>query len=574
MMVPFAPETIARYARNGQWGTDTFFALFAANAAATPGAVAIADPPNRPALVGGDLERLTYREALRRVEAVATLLHRNGLRTGDVMLVQMPNVNELILLYLAAARAGIIVSPVPVQYRHHELAYIVSTLAPKAYCSVARLGEAKLIDFFRDAADFHGTVFGIGEDLPHGVVDLRAAWKDGVARGNLPPPATDPNAVFTICWTSGTEGRPKAVPRTHNNWLASAEWTLRSMQARRGDAFLAMFPFVNAAAFGGLMAPWLKVGGSLALHHPFDIEVLLRQLADEGITYTLMAPALLASILHRAESGDQTVRIHSLKAIGTGSAPPDPGVIARFEARFSIPVVNVFGSNEGAQLCSAAADVPDPQTRARLFPRDGDEGWTADKRTANGGVYRLYDLETGERITGPGRVGEMRISGPATFPGYYERGAFNREGFDADDFFRTGDLFELVEGEGGCRYLRFVGRSKEIIVRGGMKIAPSELDGVINSHPAVLEAAVASFADERLGERVCAFVVTRPGQKLSLDELCALCASAGLAKFKWPERIVFLDRLPRNAGAKIVRRKLSEMLAEQDKPLAAVAGER
>ncbi|HEX5780216.1 MAG TPA: class I adenylate-forming enzyme family protein, partial [Xanthobacteraceae bacterium] len=468
-MRPFDPETIARYARSGQWGAETFFDLFAANAAAGPDAIAIADPPNRPALVAGLSERLSYREALRRIEATAQLLHRSGLRAGDVMLVQMPNIHELIIVYLAAARAGVVVSPVPVQYRHHELSYIVSTLAPKAFCSVARLGETPLIESFRGKTGFDGTIFGVGDGLPAGAIDLRAAWADDGNAGELPEPAGDPNAVFTICWTSGTEGRPKAVPRTHNNWLASAEWTLRSMQLKRGDALLVMFQLVNAAAFGGLMAPWLRTAGMLALHHPFDIEVLLRQLAEEKITYTLVAPALVASILTRAESGDAAVQLHALKAIGTGSAPPDPSLIARFEARFSIPVANVFGSNEGAQLCSAATDVPDPRTRARLFPRDGDEGWT-DKRTANGGIYRLVDLETGERITAPGRIGEMRISGPATFPGYFERGTFNRANFDGDGFFSTGDLFELVEGEDGCGYVRFVGRSKEIIVRGGMKI--------------------------------------------------------------------------------------------------------
>ena len=573
-MPPFDPETIARYRRSGQWGEHTFFGLFAANAAAAPDAIALVDPTNRAAFAPGKNERLSYREALRRVDALAALLSKSGLRAGDVILVQMPNIHELILLYLAAARTGIIVSPVPVQYRHHELAYIVSTLAPQAFCSVTRLGEIDLLDSFRSGTDFRGTMLGIGDNLAADVVDLRSAWNDTVDAdaGELAAAASDPNAVFTICWTSGTEGRPKAVPRTHNNWLASAEWTLRSMQGQRGDAFLAMFPFVNAAAFGGLMAPWLKVAGTLVLHHPFDVEVLLNQLAAERITYTLMAPALLASMLAREEERSGSLQLSALKAIGTGSAPPDPSLIARFEARFSIPVINVFGSNEGAQLCSDAAAVPDPRVRARLFPRDGDDGWSADKRTANGGVFRIVDPETGARITEPGRTGEMRIAGPATFPGYFERGAFDRRNFDDDGFFRTGDLFELVGDDAGCGHMRFVGRSKEIIVRGGMKIAPGEVDAVINAHPGIFEAAVAPYADPRLGERVCAFVVSRQGSKISLAELCDFCAAAGLAKFKWPERIVFIARLPRNATAKIMRRKLSEMIDDEIEPMAASAG--
>jgi non-ribosomal peptide synthetase component E (peptide arylation enzyme) len=231
------------------------------------------------------------------------------------------------------------------------------------------------------------------------------------------------------------------------------------------------------------------------------------------------------------------------------------------EALLGLHVLNLFGSNEGILLCSDRRAMPDPALRASVFPRAGDDSWDPAGRTANRARLRLVDPETGERITSPRRIGEMRVEGPSIFPGYFTGASLDRSGFDADGFFCTGDLFEITDGLEAGGALRFIGRRKELIVRGGMKIAPVELDSLIATHPLIAEGAVAAWPDDRLGERVCAFVVLRPGATLSLDDICAHLDAAGAARFKWPERLVVLDVLPRNALAKVQRALLTKMLA-------------
>ena len=561
-MMPFPPELRARYRAEGAWGDRTIHDVFAAHAASSPGRMAVVDAPNRAQFAEGAARRLTYAALAAMVERLAATLWLAGLRRGDVMLVQMPNQHELVALYLAAARLGIIVSPVPVQYRQGEIVPIVRAARPRAFCGTARAVRSHPIALFRDhvarEAGFDGLIMGFGESLPEGTLDLAqamAAVPDPAAVLAAAPPAC-PDELFSICWTSGTEGRPKGVPKTHNNWLCSAPNARLRGWLPEGGAMLAPFPLVNAAAIGGLLMSWLGAGGTLVLHHPFDLDVFLAQIADEQVVYTIAAPALLASIAERLARGGMPA-IPSLRAIGTGSAPVDPALLARIEAALPVQVINIFGSNEGLQLCSDRGATPDPERRARTFPRHGDQDWRPGSTTANGVSFRLLHPMEDRPVTGPGEAGEMAIQGPSVFPGYLGEAEGTRPGFTPDGYFRTGDLFEAL-GDA----IRFVGRQKELIVRGGMKIAPAELDALIARHPAVREAAVAAWADPRLGEKVCAFVVLRPGQALALGELGEFLERQGTARFKWPERLVVLDALPRNALAKVERRRLSEMAGD------------
>ncbi len=542
-MVPFDAATVAAFRAQGLWQDHTLHDVFAANAAAEPGRLALVDAPNRAAFAHGTPARLDYAGLAALVDRLAAVLLGQGLKRDDVMLVQMPNIHELIALYLAAARIGVVVSPIPVQYRHGEIGQIVATLRPAAFCTTARFAA-----LFRDHVPFAGRVLVFGPDAPDGTVAMDDAAADTGLLADAPRPGADD--IVTICWTSGTEGRPKGVPKTHNNWMSSGRGLPRAARLQRGDVILVPFPVINAASIGGLLTPWLGTGGTLVLHHPFDIDVYLGQIRDEGVHYTIAAPALLTAILQKGGDGEGLGR---LRVLGTGSAPPDPWMMRRFEERFGIPVINFFGSNEGILLCADADMIPDPETRARLFPRVGDDAWPGRGETVNAGSIRLVDAETGERVTTSGRVAEMRIAGPSLLPGYFRPDGFDRAGFDDDGFFRTGDLFEIT-GDGG--HIRFVGRSKDLIVRGGMKIAPAELDAVLSAHPKLREAAVASYPDDRLGEKVCAFVVPRQGEAVTLDELCAFLEDKGLARFKWPEKLIVLEALPRNALAKLVRSQL------------------
>jgi non-ribosomal peptide synthetase component E (peptide arylation enzyme) len=160
-----------------------------------------------------------------------------------------------------------------------------------------------------------------------------------------------------------------------------------------------------------------------------------------------------------------------------------------------------------------------------------------------------------------GKPGELQITGPTVFDGYFRASQINAQSFTADGWFRTGDLFEITGDDDPPRFYRFIGRLKQIIVRGGVKIAPEELDNVLSQMPDVLEGAVTAYHDEIMGERICAVVVPKPGRQPTLDAVRAHFAAAGLALFKHPERLQVVEQLPRNSVGKVVRGDLARMLS-------------
>ncbi len=318
------------------------------------------------------------------------------------------------------------------------------------------------------------------------------------------------------------------------------------------------FPAINVASIGGLFMTWLLTGGRLVLHMPFDLRVFVRQIAEEQVTYSVVAPALLARLLKDEEL--DPADLASLRSLGTGSAPPDPATMAAFQERFGIAITNFFGSNEGISLCASEWDIPDPVRRAAYFPRAGRPEYQWRNRVSNWSRTRLIDATSGEEITEPGHPGEMAIAGPTVFPGYYRAGALDRSCFTDDGYLMTGDLFEIAEEDGDPRYYRFVGRKKEIIIRGGMNVSPVEVESLLAMHPDLIEVAVAGVPDPELGERIGAFVVPRTDKAPTAQDLSAFLTERGLARYKHPERVVVLEALPRSPLNKVLRRELRALV--------------
>ena len=373
------------------------------------------------------------------------------------------------------------------------------------------------------------------------------------------PSDLDAAEALTICWTSGTEAMPKGVPRHHDHWVVNGEALVEAAGLRPGDAILNPFPLINIAAIGGMVMPWLVCQGRLIQHHPFDLPIFLSQMQDEAVAYTVAPPPVLNMLLQN-EALLAATDLSRLRCLGSGSAPLAPWMVKGWQERHGVTVMNVFGSNEGTSLFSTGEAIPDPEQRARFFPRFGAEGvdwpaaFPAKIRT------RLVNPDTEAVITQPGIEGELRIAGAMTFDGYFKAPELSRQAFDDEGFFRTGDLFEIT-AEAGERFYRFVGRRKEIIIRGGLNISPAELDVLIESHPKVREAGCAAYPDQRLGERVCAVVALRPGQDLTLDELNAHLKLQDIATFKLPEKLRIVEALPRNPLGKVVRRDLAGVAA-------------
>ncbi len=363
---------------------------------------------------------------------------------------------------------------------------------------------------------------------------------------------------MTLCWTSGTEGVPKGVPRAHGDWQAIALGTIETPRITSDDVLLNPFPMVNAGGMAGMFLPWLMLGARLVQHHPFDIEVLITQIETERVTYTCAPPAVLDSLVASADvlAGRD---ISSLKAVGSGSAPLAGWMIEAWERGRGVEVLNLFGSNEGLCLFGCPDTIPDPAQRGRLFPRPGDQSFNWRTRIGRETKSRLVDGETGEDITEPDHPGELRVSSPAIIAGYWGDAP---SPFDEQGYYRTGDIFEIT-GDGG-HLLVYVDRAKDLISRGGYKISAVEIESLLSAHPKVDEVAVVGMPDDRLGERLCAFVAPRDqADPPSLEELIEVLRVQQVAQFKWPERLELIDALPRNPIGKVLKRTLREQLRRE-----------
>jgi len=564
ILVPRAK--IDDYVARGWWGEQTMGGLLIATARRQPDAPAVSDPPNALQIGGRPARRWTWAGLEREVGRWVAFLHAQGLRKDDIVVAQLPNGVDLHALYLACACTGIVVTPVPVQYRGHELGHVVGMTGAKAAFTSARVGSHALAatwgEAFGDRLGDALRVWAFGGGLPAGVLSLDAAldatspWSAGELEAHMAAIGLTAHDVLTICWTSGTEARPKGVPRNHNEWLIVGQSVIDAGRLQPGARLLIPFPFVNMAGISTSLAAWLLIGGELHHHHPFDLEVFVGQLRDHPADYTVAAPAVLAMLLKQPEQL-AGVDLARLKRIGSGGGPLADWLVEQFAERFGVEVVNYFGSNEGAALSSAPQDIPDRRQRTLYFPRLGVPGFEWSLSNAKKVRTRLVDLDSGADIDEVGRVGELRFQGPTIFSGYYNAPELTERAFDEQGYYRTGDLFEIAGDRG--QYYRYAGRLKDIVIRGGMNISCEEVEGLLLAHPKVREAAVIGVPDPVLGERVCAVVAPQPGEQVELAELVDfLRREEQVAAFKWPEQLVVVDGLPRNPLGKVLKRELRQ----------------
>lgn len=562
------------YTARGWWGTQTLDDVFRRNVALYGGRTAVADAFNRTNFTDGEPRSLSYAHLDEEVTRLCSVLLADGLRKDDVVVLQMPNCVEQYVVYLACARLGIVVSPVLTQYREHELSHVLAITRARAAITCRRIGRhahAAMFEALRAGRPSLRAVYAYGdtdantalsEPMPAGVqalaprLDAASDWAqlDSYLRGN----EISANDVFTICWTSGTESTPKGVPRSHNEWLVLAPTVIEGANLGPHSRMLSPFPLVNMAGLSAGFAAWLTLAGTVVQHHPFDLTVFLQQLRDEEIDYTIAAPAVLGQLLHDDALGEG-IDFTRLATIGSGSAPLSQWLVKGFKEKFGVDIVNHFGSNEGASLTGGPRDVPDPETRACFFPRAGVKGFVWHVSTTRKISTRLVHLATGEDIHEHGVVGELRYAGATVFSGYYNAPELTAKAFDDQGYYKTGDLFEI--GGDKSQYYRYAGRSKDVVIRGGLNISPEEIENLIMAHPKVREAAVVGYADEAIGERVCACVVLKTGEALALDKLNEFLRNEQrIAVYKLPERLVLFDALPRNPVGKVLKRVLREQV--------------
>ena len=542
----------------GWWGEETLADLYTRNVKTHPERMAVVDPLNRKEIDGFTPRRLSYRaldEEIARAERKFAAL---DLQPGDIIALQLANTVEQVILFLAAMRRGLVVSPFAIQWREHELRDVLAFVQAKAIITAPTIrgfSHGEMLAALQGDLPTLKHVLVFGSDTDPKMPNIAAY--ETLPETETSAPDLNANNAVTICWTSGTEARPKGVPRHHNHWISAGIASVDAAKLEHGSVILNPFPFINMAAIGGSFVPWLLTAGTLVQHHPFDLPTFLKQIPHEKVNYTVAPPAVLTMLLSE-KALLASLDLSSLKSMGSGSAPLPPHMVKTWQEKYNLPIVNIFGSNEGTCLFSGVDDVPDPEERARYFPRFGRSNISWPARIAERIETKLVDLATGEEITEPERPGELLLRGATLFEGYFRSGEAGAPDtpFDENGFFKTGDVFQIAGPEN--RFYQFVERAKDIIIRGGMNISPTELDVLLAAHPDVAEAAVFGMPDPVMGERICAVIVSKSEVPPTLDAINTWLKAEGIATYKLPEKLILVDSLPRNPLGKVLRRELAK----------------
>ena len=348
-------------------------------------------------------------------------------------------------------------------------------------------------------------------------------------------PAPDDDAL--LMYTSGSVGQPKGAMHTHRSLLAHGHNSMQSHQLTDADRSLLVLPLYHINAECVTLMPTLLSGGSVVVPHHFNVSDFWDWLGDHQCTWSAVVPTIIAQLLNWQDprANQRKENFARIRFLRSSSAPLSPSLQIEFLKKFELLLIQAMGSSEGGNVFSNP-----------LPPAENKIGCAG---LAWGFDTRIIDREGRDVPTG--ELGEILIRGAALMRGYYKNPEETAAAIDADGWMHTGDLaYRDKDG-----YFFVVGRSKELIIKGGMNIAPRQIDEVLESHPSVLEAAVVGVPDHYLGEDLVAFVVLRTGMAADERQMLAFCESR-LGHFKTPTRIHFVADLPKGPSGKVQRLRL------------------
>jgi 2,3-dihydroxybenzoate-AMP ligase len=521
------PEEFAlRYVAAGYWQGRALGELLREAAEQTPGAVALVD---------GGL-RLTHAGLADRADAMAARLVDLGLEPGDRIVVQLPNTWEFVVLTLACLRTGIVPVMALPAHRRAELAYLADHAEAVAIAVPDRLRD---FDHQSLAAQLVAEVPSLrhvlvaGDEIGAGHHDLRALGAPGPGWSGAHPDSRDV-AVFLL--SGGTTGLPKLIARTHDDYAYNALASAEMCGIDAGTVYLVSLPASHnfPLACPGILGTLLSGGRVVMLHSPEPVRAFAT-IAAECVTHTAVVPAVAGRWLeHASEHGPLT----SLRVLQVGGARLADELARRVRPVLGATLQQVFGMAEGL-LNYTRLDDPEEiicTTQGRPLSPDDE--------------VRLVD-ELDEDVP-DGEPGSLLTRGPYTPRGYYHAAEQNARAFTADGWYRSGDICRRTP-EGN---LIVEGRDKDMINRGGEKISAEEVENLVYQLPAVSQVAAVAMPDRELGERVCVYVVPRPGATVTLDEVRDAMHAAGVARFKLPEHLELVDELPTTKVGKIDKKAL------------------
>jgi non-ribosomal peptide synthetase component E (peptide arylation enzyme) len=530
-------EVAEAYIASGVWNDDTMWGWLDEWASTTPDQVAVREADGR---------IHTYRELCDASKRFANKLVEIGLRKGDVVAIQLPSCAEFLIAYFGITRMGGVLATMHMPFRDGELDPLLRFSQARAIICAPPSGKYEgpvMMERLRTAIPaLSHIIVARGEARGGDWLDMAEMIDDGSPYPPADPPAASDPAL--LCFTSGTSSAPKGVMHAYETLAADARAYVAMVGLTSGDRSMVAPPFThifglecvnNAVCSGGTIMP---------LEH-FTSHAYAEMLEKLRPTVVYSAPAHLAATLKERELEGRDLT--SIRQVILGGSICPPHLASEFETHLpNGRVGSLFGMTEVLLVTQT--------------PMDGEPGVRHGTvgRPIPGAEVRIVDAE-GATIT-DGSEGELQVRSFTTMAGYMKNEAANAKAFTPDGWFRTGDL-AAWDGKGN---IVITGRLTDVINRGGVKINPSDIENVICDHEKIVHAALVPIPDDVLGERICAALTLVPGASLDLEELCAFLAERGVAKMRWPERVVIVDEMPMTPTRKIskgaLRSKLEEVL--------------
>ncbi|MCV5962705.1 medium-chain fatty-acid--CoA ligase [Escherichia coli] len=540
----FNEQRRAAYRQQGLWGDASLVDYWQQTARAMPDKIAVVD--NHGA-------SYTYSALDHAASCLANWMLAKGIESGDRIAFQLPGWCEFTVIYLACLKIGAVSVPLLPSWREAELVWVLNKCQAKMFFAPTLFKQTRPVDL----------ILPLQNQLPQlqqivGVDKLAPATSSlslsQIIADNTPLTTaitTHGDELAAVLFTSGTEGLPKGVMLTHNNILASERAYCARLNLTWQDVFMMPAPLGHATGFlHGVTAPFL-IGARSVLLDIFTPDACLALLEQQRCTCMLGATPFVYDLLNLLEK--QPADLSALRFFLCGGTTI-PKKVARECQQRGIKLLSVYGSTESSP--HAVVNLDDPLSR--FMHTDG---------YAAAGV-EIKVVDDARKTLPPGCEGEEASRGPNVFMGYFDEPELTARALDEEGWYYSGDLCRMDE----AGYIKITGRKKDIIVRGGENISSREVEDILLQHPKIHDACVVAMPDERLGERSCAYVVLKaPHHSLSLEEVVAFFSRKRGAKYKYPEHIVVIEKLPRTASGKIqkfllrkdIMRRLTQDVCEE-----------
>ena len=540
----FNEQRRAAYRQQGLWGDASLADYWQQTARAMPDKIAVVD--NHGA-------SYTYSALNHAASCLANWMLAKGIESGDRIAFQLPGWCEFTVIYLACLKIGAVSVPLLPSWREAELVWVLNKCQAKMFFAPTLFKQTRPVDLIlplQNQLPQLQQIVGVDKLAPAtSSLSLSQIIADNTSLTTAI--TTHGDELAAVLFTSGTEGLPKGVMLTHNNILASERAYCARLNLTWQDVFMMPAPLGHATGFlHGVTAPFL-IGARSVLLDIFTPDACLALLEQQRCTCMLGATPFVYDLLNVLEK--QPADLSALRFFLCGGTTI-PKKVARECQQRGIKLLSVYGSTESSP--HAVVNLDDPLSR--FIHTDG---------YAAAGV-EIKVVDDARKTLPPGCEGEEASRGPNVFMGYFDEPELTARALDEEGWYYSGDLCRMDE----AGYIKITGRKKDIIVRGGENISSREVEDILLQHPNIHDACVVAMPDERLGERSCAYVVLKaPHHSLSLEEVVAFFSRKRVAKYKYPEHIVVIEKLPRTASGKIqkfllrkdIMRRLTQDVCEE-----------